>query len=96
MTNRIAELERELAAKLLRRDTRNVARTEQGKALCEYARRIVEMTQAMLDEEYRDSDVLYPSQEYLNTCTPFINLDQPSLELYDSEWLRLGMASSGN
>ena len=51
---------------------------------------------AMLDEEYRDSDVLYPSQEYLNTCTPFINLDQPSLELYDSEWLRLGMASSGN
>ena len=51
---------------------------------------------AMLDEEYRDSDVLYPSPEYLNTCTPFINLDQPSLELYDSEWLRLGMASSGN
>ena len=33
----IAELEKELSAKLLRRDTRNVALTEQGKAFCEYA-----------------------------------------------------------
>ena len=48
VTNRIAELERELAAKLLRRDTRNVALTEQGKAFCEYARRIVEMEDACI------------------------------------------------
>ena len=51
---------------------------------------------AMLDEEYRSSDILYPSQEYLDTCTAFINLDQASLELYDSEWLRLGMTQAGN
>lgn len=51
---------------------------------------------AMLDEEYRNSDILYPSQEYLDTCTAFINLDQASLELYDSEWLRLGMTQAGN
>ena len=39
VTNRIAELEKELSAKLLRRDTRNVALTEQGRA---YARRILQ------------------------------------------------------
>lgn len=50
---------------------------------------------AMLDEEYRDSTVLYPTEEYLNTCTAFVNLDQASLELYDSEWLRLGLAQIG-
>ena len=50
----------------------------------------------MLEEEYRDSDILYPSPEYLNTCTAFINLDQTSLELYDSEWIRLGMTQAGN
>ena len=48
VTNRIAELEKELSAKLLRRDTRNVALTEQGKAFCEYARRIVEMEDACI------------------------------------------------
>ena len=50
---------------------------------------------ALLDEEYRDSDVLYPSQEYLNTCTAFVNLPQEALDLYDSEWLRLGMTQVG-
>lgn len=48
VTNRVAELERELSAKLLRRDTRNVALTEEGKAFCEYARRIVEMEDACI------------------------------------------------
>lgn len=48
VTNRIAELERELSVRLLRRDTRNVALTEQGKAFCEYARRIVEMEDACI------------------------------------------------
>ena len=41
VTNRIAELEREMNVKLLRRDTRNVALTEDGKTFYEYARRIV-------------------------------------------------------
>lgn len=50
---------------------------------------------ALLDEEYRDSDVLYPSQDYLNTCTAFVNLPQEALDLYDSEWLRLGMTQVG-
>lgn len=50
---------------------------------------------ALLDEEYRDSAVLYPSQDYLNTCTAFVNLPQEALDLYDSEWLRLGMTQVG-
>ena len=49
VTNRVAELEKELATKLLRRDTRNVALTDEGKAVCEYARRIVEMEDACLN-----------------------------------------------
>lgn len=50
---------------------------------------------AMLDEEYRDSSILYPDEAYLSTCAPFVNLDQTSLELYDSEWLRLGLTQVG-
>ena len=50
---------------------------------------------AMLDEEYRDSPILYPDEAYLSTCAPFVNLDQASLELYDSEWLRLGLTQAG-
>ena len=50
---------------------------------------------AMLDEEYRNSNVLYPTQEYLSTCSTFINLEPAVLELYDSEWLRLGLTSAG-
>ena len=50
---------------------------------------------AMLDEEYRDSPILYPDEAYLSTCSPFVNLDQASLELYDSEWLRLGLTQAG-
>src|SRR5699024_9788386 len=46
VTNRIAELEREMDVRLLRRDTRNVALTEDGKTFYEYARRIVEMEDA--------------------------------------------------
>ena len=46
VTNRIAELEREMDVKLLRRDTRNVALTEEGKTFYDYARRIVEMEDA--------------------------------------------------
>ncbi len=49
----------------------------------------------MLDEEYRDSPILYPDEAYLSTCSPFVNLDQASLELYDSEWLRLGLTQAG-
>lgn len=48
VTNRIAELEREMNVKLLRRDTRNVALTEEGKTFYEYARRIVEMEDACI------------------------------------------------
>lgn len=50
---------------------------------------------AMLEEEYRNSPVLYPSAEYLDTCTAFVNLDRDTLALYDSEWLRLGLAPAG-
>lgn len=48
VTNRIADLEREMLVKLLRRDTRNVALTEEGKTFYEYARRIVEMEDACI------------------------------------------------
>ena len=48
VTNRIAELEREMEVRLLRRDTRNVALTEEGKTFYEYARRIVEMEDACI------------------------------------------------
>ena len=48
VTNRIAELERETGVRLLRRETRNVALTEEGKTFYEYARRIVEMEDACL------------------------------------------------
>lgn len=47
---------------------------------------------ALIDEEYRNSPVLYPDKAYLDSCTAFVNLEQPTLELYDSEWLRLGLA----
>ena len=47
---------------------------------------------AQLDPEYNESQVLYPSQDYLDTCTSYINLDKESLLLYDSEWIRLGLA----
>ena len=50
---------------------------------------------ALLDEEYRDNAVLYPPEEYLNTCTAFVNLPQDALSLYDSSWLRLGTAQAG-
>ncbi len=50
---------------------------------------------ALLDEEYRDNAVLYPPEEYLNTCTAFVNLPQDALSLYDSGWLRLGTAQAG-
>ena len=48
VTNRIAELERETGVRLLRRETRNVALTEEGKTFYEYARRIAEMEDACL------------------------------------------------
>ena len=48
VTNRIAELERETDVRLLRRDTRNVALTEEGKTFSDYARRIVEMEDACI------------------------------------------------
>lgn len=47
---------------------------------------------AQLDTEYSESQVLYPSQEYLDSCTSYINLNKESLLLYDSEWIRLGLA----
>ncbi len=50
---------------------------------------------ALLDEEYRNSTVLYPSLEYLSTCNTFVNLEPAILELYDSEWLRLGLTPAG-
>ena len=46
VTNRIAELERETGVRLLRREMRSVALTEEGKTFYEYARRIVEMEEA--------------------------------------------------
>lgn len=48
VTNRIAELEREAGVRLLRRETRNVALTEEGKTFYDYARRMVEMEDACL------------------------------------------------
>jgi spermidine/putrescine transport system substrate-binding protein len=50
---------------------------------------------ALLDEEYSESPVLYPEQSYLDSCESFINLNKATLELYDSEWLRLGLAQVG-
>ena len=50
---------------------------------------------ALLEEEYRESSVLYPDSAYLSTCKPFINLNHETLELYDSEWLRLGLTAAG-
>lgn len=47
VTNRILELEREAGVKLLRRDTRNFSLTEEGKLFAEYARRIVELEDAL-------------------------------------------------
>lgn len=47
---------------------------------------------AMLDEDFRSSPVVNPSQEYLAKCDSFVNLDAATLTLYDSEWLRLGLA----
>lgn len=46
ITNRIAELEREAGARLLRREMRSVALTDEGKIFYEYARRITEMEDA--------------------------------------------------
>ena len=47
VTNRIMELEREAGVKLLRRDTRNLSLTEEGKLFQEYAQRIVELEDAL-------------------------------------------------
>lgn len=47
VTNRILELEREAGVRLLRRDTRNFSLTEEGKLFAEYARRIVELEDAL-------------------------------------------------
>ena len=47
VTNRILELKREAGVKLLRRDTRNFSLTEEGKLFAEYARRIVELEDAL-------------------------------------------------
>lgn len=50
---------------------------------------------AMLDEEYQTSRVINPSEEYLSTCTTYVNLSKEAAEFYDSEWLRLGIAKAG-
>ena len=46
VTNRIAELEREAGVRLVRREARGAALTEEGKVFLGYARRIVEMEDA--------------------------------------------------
>lgn len=41
----------------------------------------------MLDDETKES---YPSDEVLNTCEVFTDLDRKTLDLYSDEWIRIG------
>lgn len=44
-------------------------------------------THEMLDDDVKES---YPTDETLDNCEIFIDLDRNSLRLYDDEWIRIG------
>jgi DNA-binding transcriptional LysR family regulator len=48
VTNRIAELEKELGKKLFLRDKKNINLTEEGKLFYDYAKRIVELEETSI------------------------------------------------
>jgi spermidine/putrescine transport system substrate-binding protein len=65
--------------------------TDVGLANCEaigYSTPLMSVFDA-LDPEISSNTVSYPSDEVLASCEQFVNLPQDTLELYDSEWLRL-------
>jgi spermidine/putrescine transport system substrate-binding protein len=43
----------------------------------------------LLSEELRESEIAYPDESLLTNTDTFINLPQETLDLYDSEWVRL-------
>ena len=47
-------------------------------------------TYEMLDDEVKES---YPSDEILDKCEVFTDLDSETLEVYDDEWIRIGSTS---
>ena len=44
---------------------------------------------AELDEETRENDILFPSEEVLSNCQTYINLPADTLELYNDYWTKL-------
>ena len=43
----------------------------------------------LLSDELKDSEICYPDEALLENTDTFINLPQETLDLYDSEWVRL-------
>ncbi|MDB2110106.1 spermidine/putrescine ABC transporter substrate-binding protein [Clostridium paraputrificum] len=50
-------------------------------------------TYEMLDDEVKES---YPTDETLDNCEVFKDLDRDSLKIYDDEWIRIGSTSTNN
>lgn len=50
-------------------------------------------TYEMLDDEVKES---YPTDEILDKCEVFKDLDRDSLKIYDDEWIRIGSTSTNN
>lgn len=50
-------------------------------------------TYEMLDDEVKES---YPTDETLDKCEVFKDLDRDSLKIYDDEWIRIGSTSTNN
>ena len=50
-------------------------------------------TYEMLDDEVKES---YPTDETLDNCEVFKDLDRDSLNIYDDEWIRIGSTSTNN
>ncbi|MCD7844029.1 MAG: spermidine/putrescine ABC transporter substrate-binding protein [Clostridiales bacterium] len=46
----------------------------------------------LLEDELKDSDIAYPSQEVMDKAEVYVNLPQTVLDLYDEEWIRLKAA----
>lgn len=50
-------------------------------------------TYEMLDDEVKES---YPTDETLDNCEVFKDLNRDSLKIYDDEWIRIGSTSTNN
>ncbi len=50
-------------------------------------------TYEMLDDEVKES---YPTDEILDKCEVFKDLDRDSLKIYDDEWIRIGSTSTNS